>query len=54
VVVEIFGVEVFMGGASAWVVGCSGGSPGLLVSAVAGRGSADVCGWVVVWVVLRT
>jgi hypothetical protein len=33
----VLGVEVFMGGeASAWVVGCSGGSPGLPVCAVAG------------------
>jgi hypothetical protein len=40
-----------MAGASTWVVGCSRGSPGLLVSAIAGRGSAIVCDWVVVWVV---
>jgi hypothetical protein len=43
-----------MGGTSAWAASCFGGSPGLLVYAIAGRGSADVCGWVVVWVVLRT
>jgi hypothetical protein len=34
-------------GASAWVAGGSGGSSSLLVSAIAGRGSTDVCGWVV-------
>jgi hypothetical protein len=33
-----------MGGASAWATGCSDDSPGLLVSAVAGRRSTDVCG----------
>jgi hypothetical protein len=44
----VIGTEVFMQGASAWAVGCSGGSPGLLVFAVARRGSADACGWVVV------
>jgi hypothetical protein len=36
-------VEVFMIGISTWVGGCSIVSPGLLVSVVAGRGSADVC-----------
>jgi hypothetical protein len=33
-----------MGGTSAWPTGCSGGSLGLLVSAIVGEGSADVCG----------
>jgi hypothetical protein len=37
-----------MAGTSAWVVGCSCGCSGLLVSAAAERGSMDVCGWVVV------
>jgi hypothetical protein len=36
-------VEVFMMGTSTWVGGCSGGSSGLLVSVVVGRGSMDVC-----------
>jgi hypothetical protein len=36
-------MEVFMTGTSTWVGGCFGGSPSLLVSMVAGRGSADVC-----------
>jgi hypothetical protein len=44
----VLGSEVFMGLASAWAAGCSGGSLGLLVSIVAGRGSMDACGWVVV------
>jgi hypothetical protein len=35
--------EVFMMGTSTWVGGCSSGSPGLLVSAVARRCSMDVC-----------
>jgi hypothetical protein len=39
---------------SAWVVGCSSGCSGLLTSVVARRGSGDVCGWMVVWVVSRT
>jgi hypothetical protein len=47
----VLGAVVFMEGASSWATGCSVGSPGLLVSAVAGRGSMDACGWVVV---LRT
>jgi hypothetical protein len=41
-------MEVFITGSSAWVAGCFGGSSGLLVSANAGRGSTDICGWVVV------
>jgi hypothetical protein len=36
-------MDVFMMGTSTWVGGCSSGSPGLLVSAVARRGSADAC-----------
>jgi hypothetical protein len=44
----VLGTEMFIGGASAWAVDCSGGSPGLLVSAITGRGSANACGWVVV------
>jgi hypothetical protein len=36
-------MEVFMTGTSTWVGGCSGGSLGLLVSAVARRVSMDVC-----------
>jgi hypothetical protein len=44
----VLGMEVFMGGASTWVAGCSGGSRGLLVFAFAGRGSVDAYGWVVV------
>jgi hypothetical protein len=35
-------MEVFKTGTSTWVGGCYGGSPRLLVSVVAGRGSADV------------
>jgi hypothetical protein len=31
-----------------------GASSGLLVSAVAMRGSMDVCGWVIAWVVSKT
>jgi hypothetical protein len=44
----VLGAEVFTGSASAWAVGCFGGSPSLLVSANAGQGSVNVCGWVVV------
>jgi hypothetical protein len=44
----MLGVEVFIRGASAWDTGCSSGSLGLLISAVAGQSSANVCGWVVV------
>jgi hypothetical protein len=40
-------VEVFIEDSSAWAANCCCGSLGLLVSAVAGRGSADVCSWVV-------
>jgi hypothetical protein len=50
----VLGAEVFMGGASAWVVRCFSGSLGLLVFAIAGRGSVDVSSWVVGWIVLRT
>jgi hypothetical protein len=46
----VFGAEVLVAGASAWVVGCSGGSPVLPASGTAGRGSVTDCGWVVVWV----
>jgi hypothetical protein len=35
-------------GASTWVVSYSCDSPGLLVSAIAGRVSVTSCGWVVV------
>jgi hypothetical protein len=36
-------VEVFITDTSTWVGGCSGGSPDLLASVVAGRGPAYVC-----------
>jgi hypothetical protein len=50
----VLGVEVFKAGTSAQVAGCSGASPGLLASAIAGGGSTGVCDSVVVWVVSRT
>jgi hypothetical protein len=40
----VFRVEVFMVSTSAWIVGCSAGSSGLLSSVVATWGSADGCG----------
>jgi hypothetical protein len=49
----MFGVDVFIASVSAWVAGCCGGSSSLLVSTAAIQGFVDVCGWVVVWVVLR-
>jgi hypothetical protein len=36
-------VEVFMTDTSTWVGGCFSGPLSLLVSTVAGQGSADVC-----------
>jgi hypothetical protein len=36
-------VEVFMMGTSTWVGGCSSGSLGPMVAAVAGQGLADAC-----------
>jgi hypothetical protein len=53
----VLGAKVFMARTSSWVVGCSSGSLGLLVSAAPGRGTTDVYGWVVgvvVWIVSRT
>jgi hypothetical protein len=45
----VFGAEGFMMNTSAWVVGCSTGSSGLLASVVASWGSVDglfeVCVW---------
>jgi hypothetical protein len=43
----VFLVEVFMANTSAWVVGCSTRSLGLLVFLVGRRGSTDGCEWVV-------
>jgi hypothetical protein len=46
---RVFGAEGFMMNTSAWVVGCSTGSSGLLASVVASWGSVDglfeVCVW---------
>jgi hypothetical protein len=44
----VLGVEVFMVSTSTWVISCSSDSPRLLVPVVAGWGSVDACGWVVV------
>jgi hypothetical protein len=45
----VFRAEPFMANTSAWVVGCSTGSSGLLTSMVASRGSVDGLFEVIVW-----
>jgi hypothetical protein len=42
----VFRVEAFVANTSAWVVGYSTGSSGLLASMVASWGSVDGCRWV--------
>jgi hypothetical protein len=44
---DYFTTEVFIMSTSAWVVGCSIGSSGLLGSVVSTWGSVDGCGWAV-------
>jgi hypothetical protein len=53
----VFRADVFLANTSAWVVGCSIGSLGLLGSLVATWGSMNGCGWAVwdmcmVWMVV--